>query len=326
MWEISNTKEERIQKSFDSFFSEFENISRRSSDFKQYNRSIYNILCTSYKNTDNKIDWKYIIKTFVQEDKRNNFQHTNIYNYRWIIKKFKEFFLSQKQQGKTTWTVSDLENRNESLLITLARKYGYKNTQVVDREKCIEDYKLDKFWCIFKRDRPIRTPILIENINKKLKEIIKKNGKWSPSILHNQKPQYLRWFGRKYRDKEWKIDRLYIIHKVFDDEKIIKAFRHRYAYDRLLKVPEKIRKGNVFIDLDPKKHSGGDLNPEEILINKEHIEEKEKMIKMMYKSIEKTLSEEEKNQLFWFLEWNEGEKSDIDSIIQKIKENIDINV
>lgn len=74
------SKEEKIQKSFDAFFSDLKEETRKPYDFKRYNRSIYNILCISYKNTDDKIDWDQILKKFVPEDQKTMFRHTNVYN------------------------------------------------------------------------------------------------------------------------------------------------------------------------------------------------------------------------------------------------------
>lgn len=159
LMEKSLTKEGKIKKSFDEFFSDFEEKNRRPSDFKQHKRSIYNILCSSYKNKNNKIDWKYILKNFVAKEKRSSFQHTNVYNEAGIIGSFAKFFLHQKQKWKNTWSIAELNEWNESFVITISRKYGYKNTQMVDWEKCIQDYTLDQSWCIFTRNAPIRTPI-----------------------------------------------------------------------------------------------------------------------------------------------------------------------
>jgi hypothetical protein len=72
-------REQEIQSNFDSFFI-LTDGERTPSDFKQYNRSIYNVLCKLYKNEDNKINRDYILQKFVPEDKTKEFQRTNIYN------------------------------------------------------------------------------------------------------------------------------------------------------------------------------------------------------------------------------------------------------
>ena len=89
-------KEEKIQTGFDTFFADFKGNTWRPSDFKHYQRSIYNILCSSYKNTENKINREYIVENFVPEEKRIKFKHTNVYSRERIVKIFQEFFASQK--------------------------------------------------------------------------------------------------------------------------------------------------------------------------------------------------------------------------------------
>ena len=97
--------------------------SRRPSDFKQYKRSIYNILCSDYKNEDNKIDREEILVKFISQENQKNFTRTNIYNKQWILTIFSEFFESQKNKWKKTRTVWELTNRNQSLVITIWKKY-----------------------------------------------------------------------------------------------------------------------------------------------------------------------------------------------------------
>jgi hypothetical protein len=74
-------KKEKIQKNFDCFFEHWEEDTRRPTDFKNFKRSIYNILCHDYKNHESKkIDRDYILNTFISEKNKENFDHTNIYN------------------------------------------------------------------------------------------------------------------------------------------------------------------------------------------------------------------------------------------------------
>ena len=317
-------KEEKIKKWFTIFFSDFKESVWRPTDFKKYQKSIYNILCSSYKDRDNTIDRTYIIENLVPEDKKNNFRHTNIYNKRKIVSIFKSFFTSQKNKGKTTWNIWDLEERNNSLLITLSKIYWRQWKQYVDREKFIKEYNLDKLGYTFIRNAPIRTPITIEEINNELFKIIQTNqAKWSPNSLVQYKPQYLKRLGKKYRDEKWKIDWLYIIHKVLSDNEVISKFRHRYAYDRLLKVPSKTKE-NIQIDSNYWRIDNDTLNPEEMYIQKEEEIAKEIMINKIYQSIETNLSNEEKETLFSFLEGDSKGKA-IEDIIFKIKKNLENN-
>lgn len=315
------TQEEKIKKSFTTFFSEFTEKTWRPIDFKKHQRAIYNILCREFKNNNNKIHRDFIVKNFVPEDKRNTFNHTNIYNKQWIVDAFKAFFAAQKKQGKTSWTVKELEWWNESLLITLSREYGYQGTQTVDREKFVEDYKLNELGCVFKRNAPLRTPITLERINKDLQKILTHHiPTRSPDDL---KPQYLKRLGKKRRDEKGNIDRLYIIHKVLEDKDIVNAFDHRYSYNRLLKVPTKAQK-KFEIDNNQGKIDHGTLNPEEILIKKEEQEIKNTLLKRIYHSIETSLSDEEREILFTFLEGNQKDKQSVQHIIIKLKDTLEL--
>lgn len=317
-------KEEKIKKSFDTFFSDFKEKTWRPSDFKQYKRSIYKILCSSYKNTENKIDRKYIVENFVPEEERSKFKHTNIYNREWIITTFKQFFASQKEKWKDTRNISELEKWNESLVITLSRKYGYQNKQRVNREVCVEEHDLDGLGCVFKRNAPLRTPITMERVNEELHEIINGNNwwKWSPDSLFRKKPQYLKRLGKKYRDERWKIDWLYILYKVFDDTTIVDAFKHRYTYDRLLDLPTKTKE-SIQIDQNYGRKDNDALNPEELYIQNEENEVKQWLTNRIYESIEKKLSNQEKEILFSFLEWNQSHKIEVEKIILKLKEDME---
>lgn len=89
---------------------------------------------------------------------------------------------------------------------------------------------------------------------------------------------------------------------MFDDETIVKAFRHRYAYNRLLKVPEKVKKDNKLVDINDIGIDSHEPDPEQIFIEKEQTSDKEKLINKIYESIDRALSEKEKQQLFLFLE------------------------
>ncbi len=298
--------EKEIQNSFDNFFI-LSKGERRPSDFKSYNRSIYNVLCKSYKNLDDKIDWDYILQRFVPEDKIKEFQRTNIYNKQWIIKSFSDFFESQKIKWKNTRTVWDLDNRNESLVMTISRKYGYNGSWFVNRETFIDEYKLNTLGCPFVRDAPIRRTIVLEAINKEIKNILKNNRYRSPNILSIKKPQYLKRLWKRYRDHNWKIDRLYILYKVMDIQ-IAKQFRHRYAIHRWLDNPsaqtnsKDISKYNV-------PYEG--LNPEELLIQKEeqqaYLQNRENLYKLIsnlssaeQQVIQKFLAEEVYDQKMFF--------------------------
>lgn len=321
-------KEEKMQKKFDAFFSNHKEETRKPYDIKKHRRSIYNTLCTMYKNSENKIDRDQILEKFVSEEQKNNFRHTNVYNKEWIIKIFKEFFTSQKKQWKNTWSVSELNEWNESLVITLSRKYWYQGKQTIDREIFIKEYNLDSLDCVFIRNAPIRTPIVIEDISNHIRKTIEWKGtnKRSPRDLYIKKPQYLKRLGKKYRDSEGKIDRLYILHKVFTDNDIIEGFKHRYACDRLLWVPEKVRKKYEYIDVNNRGINSNEPNPEDIYIEKEQNKDKDMLINKIYESMDKILSDEEKQLLFLFLEWDKGEKKTIEKIIQKIKDDLNLSV
>lgn len=317
-------KEEKIKKSFNIFFSDFKEKKRRPSDFKQYQRSIYNTLCSSYKNTENKIDREYVIDNFVPKEKKIQFKHTNIYNKEGVIKSFQDFFASQKEKWKDTRNTSELEEWNESLVITLGKKYGYEGKQMVNRELCVKEYDLDRLGCVFKRNAPLRTPITIERVNKGVYEIISRSNWWkrSPGSLFRQKPQYLKRLGKKYRDERWKIDWLYILYKVFDDSTIVNTFKHRYTYDRLLNLPTKTKE-IIQIDQNRGRRDNDGLNPEELYIQNEEDELKQWLINSIYESIDKNLSDKEKEMLFSFLEWNESHKIEVEEIILKLKEDIE---
>lgn len=318
------SKEKKIKTGFDIFFSDFKEKTWRPSDFKQYQRSIYKTLCSSYKNTENKIDREYIVNKFVPEEKKIAFKRTNIYNKEWIISVFQDFFVSQKEKWKDTWSVSELEERNESLVITLARKYGYQGKQIVNREACVKEYDLDWLGCIFQRNAPLRTPITMERVNEELHEIISSNDWWkrSPDSLFRKKPQYLKRLGKKQRDERWKIDWLYILYKIVDDMTIINAFSHRYASDRLLSLPTKTKE-TIQIDQNYGRKDDEWLNPEELYIQSEEDKVKQWLIDTIYASIEKRLSDQEKKILFLFLKWNGEHNEEIAAIIEKIRKDLD---
>lgn len=320
--EKQHKREEKIKESFEAFFTDFERETWRSSDFKKYQQSIYNVLCANYKNDDNKINREYILEHFVPKEKKNGFKHTNVYDKIWITNAFKEFFAIQKEKWKLTWSTSDLEEWNQSLVITLSNQYWHQNRQKVDREKFEKDYELENLGCTFIRKAPIRTPISIENINKDLQELLGKKytGTRSPDSLFTYKPQYLKRLGKKYRDERGKIDRIFIIHKVLNDKDIIDTFRHRYAYDRLLKVPsETTRRNRIKKEIKDRDS----LNPEELLIFNEEETTKKILLQRIYESMERILTKWEKQLVYNFLEGDITKKRETENIIKRLKTDIE---
>lgn len=312
--------EERIAQEFQNFFEKNKGEEMRTpSSLKKYNASLYAVLRKEYKRSDWKIDRDTMLGQFVSKDKRKLFKHTNIYNEQGIKKEFTSFFKELKKQNKETWTVGDLKNRNESLVITIGKKYWRNDTGYVDREQFAFDYNLGEHGVLFVREVPKRTPITIDRMIKTIeKDLLKSwNKKRFPTTLHNK---YLKWLGKRYRDENGKIDWLYIIYKVLSDSEINKKFTHRYYISRLLEPPKKIREKELLQPYHMKDKS--EKNPEEELIEREENDYKENLLQGIYEIIEKNLSKEEQQELFNRMESEEKDTNTIDNILIKLRENI----
>jgi len=308
-------KEIKIQNSFNDFFV-LTKSKRRPTDFKSYNKSIYNVLCTLYKNEDNKINRDHILQKFVPEDRAKDFKHTNIYNKLWIIKVFKDFFESQKIKWKLTRSVWELSSRKESLTITISREYWYNGDWFVNREAFVDEYKLNTLGCRFIREAPIHTKINVEAITQGIKDIVENNGYRSPAI----KPQYLKRLWQRYIDQNWKIDRLYILYKLIDNIEIAEKFRHRYAKHRWLDAP---RTRTNRKDISEYNLPYIWLNPEELLIEKEeqkeYLDNKDKLYNMI-----SNLSGPEQEVIQRFLAGEDYDQGMFFNIITKLKNNFNL--
>lgn len=311
-------REDKISKVFQNFFeSRKSDESRKPYDFKSYNASLYAVLRTNYRTEDNRVDWSLILNKFVPEKYISKFQHTNIYDDKWIKEAFLKFFELQKEKGVLTWSVWELSEYNDSLVMTISKKYGFKWKSFVDREQFIQDYWLDLLWFTFVRNSPIHTKITIERIVSELRRELESDPwfKRSPTKL---RPQYMKWFWKKYRDSYWKIDRLYILYNLLWDENIIARFRHRYYISRLTYVPNRT-KDNIQLDGRIRIRSLETLNPEEILIRREEDEINQFLVNKIYDIIDKELSDEEKIKLFDRMNSDSNEMSEVEKIISKIK-------
>jgi hypothetical protein len=255
------------------------------------------------------------LNTFISEKNKENFDHTNIYNKKWILKIFEEFFDYQHKLWRSTRTTSELKNRNKSLIMTIGRKYWRKWLWYVNREQFTKDYNLDSMQCTFKRESQKQTPITIERIKENIIQSITDQGKRTPTTI---KPRYLKRLGKRYRDNNWKIDRIIIIYKILYEDIIAKQFRHRYKYNRLISAPRNTT-NKPYKNLN--EYWNGEKNPEEILIQKEEDELKEKRLNEITKNIQELLSTKEQETIKKFIESNNTQKEniEIENILKKLK-------
>lgn len=304
---------EYIQKSFNVFFDVLEEkwqYKRSPQDLSDYDSRLYSHIIRDSNQDKDYFFWESINQKYGRSWIKLTYQQ---YTDTYVKQKLDLLYDKLKKIWRTTVHPQDIHVFDPLLFVSFGQKKFRWEEGRIDWSKVSKQYRTHLDMPLERKDRIYDNDLEKKLFDKFFSEIKLKYR--SPNKLKNFDGNF---YSRLIRTYRWnnKPDRLYILIHIVGEDKFIKKFKHKT--DDLLK--NNLKYNSITDSIDTKLYKlsqEDDLDPEQSLILQDHIEILHRQISI--------LNEQEKEVIKNFYDEIDVDPNILNSIIEKIKKNINID-